>query len=200
VLACPAHRATHLLGWAPEIASDLAALEYASCATVNLVYPASTFSSPPESFGFFVGAREGLPILACSHVSVKFPDRVAAGQVLLRVFLGGARAPQAIDGDDETIGRRAHETLVPLLGLGAEPTLARVQRFPQSMPQFHVGYRRRVDGLAQRLESLSGLELAGGVMGAIGLPDCITSGESAARRGWDSARQAQDARLQTSRG
>jgi oxygen-dependent protoporphyrinogen oxidase len=55
------------------------------------------------------------------------------------------------------------------------------------MPQFAVGYRSRMKAMVERARRHPGLALAGGVMGAIGLPDCIASGEAAAESAFEHA-------------
>jgi oxygen-dependent protoporphyrinogen oxidase len=187
VLACPGYVSSRLLDWDAELGRDLAHLEYASCATVNLLYPASALGRKLDGFGFFVGRVERLPILACSYVNRKFPGRAPEGHVLLRAFLGGARDPHVMELDDDGLVRLAHDCLAQLLRIRGRPSFARARRFPTSMPQFAVGYRSRMKAMVERARRHPGLALAGGVMGAIGLPDCIASGEAAAESAFEHA-------------
>jgi oxygen-dependent protoporphyrinogen oxidase len=180
ILACPGFVSARLLSWSPGLNEELTRLEYASCATVNLVYPETALSRPLDNFGFFVGRTEGQPILACSHVSVKYPERVPRGRVLLRAFLGGARNPGVVDLADEGLVRLAHRSVAGLLKIEGSPLFTRAHRFPSSMPQYAVGYRRHRDAIVERSRRHPGLFPCGGVLGTIGLPDCIESGESAA--------------------
>jgi oxygen-dependent protoporphyrinogen oxidase len=180
ILACPGYAAAPLVSWDERLSGLLDSLEYASCATVNLVYREAAFVRPLDGFGFFCGQKEREPILACNHVSVKFPGRVANGRVLLRTFIGGAHDPQVLEQSDALLTERAHGAVARLLGIRGEPLLARAYRYPRAMPQFDVGYRERRDALVERAATLPGLYPAGGVLGSIGLPDCIQSGEAAA--------------------
>ena len=180
ILACPSHVSSRLLEWDAPLARDLARLEYASCATVNLAYPAAAVGRPLDGFGFFVGRSEKLPILACSHVSVKYPDRVPRDRILLRAFLGGARDPELLDRDDDALVALAHRTLSGLLRIESEPVFHRIHRFPASMPQYPVGYRSVMQTIVERVRRHPGLALSGGVLGAVGLPDCIATAEAAA--------------------
>ena len=133
-----------------------------------------------DGFGFFVGRNEKLPILACSHVSVKYPDRAPRDRILLRAFLGGARDPEILDRDDDALAALAHRTLSGLLRIEAEPVFQRIHRFPASMPQYPVGYRTVMQAIVERARHHRGLSLCGGVLGAVGLPDCVASAEAAA--------------------
>lgn len=181
VLTCPAPSTARIMGTLdPELAERLGELEYASCATVSLVYGGDALAKPLRSYGFFVPRGEKLPILACSHVSVKFPARVPEGMTLLRVFLGGAGQPEALEPDDEALAEMAHDSVARLLRLRGAPVLRRVTRFPESMPQYRVGQGRWIGWVRERTADHQGLFLAGSSVGARGLPDCVASGEEAA--------------------
>ncbi len=181
VLACPAPASSRVLAEVdPDLAESVAELEYASCATVTLAYPRGAIGAPLRSFGFFAPRAERLPLLACSYVSLKFDGRGPADTMVLRVFLGGAARPETLEGDDGRLVERAHATLAGLLGIEGRPVLSRVHRFPGSMPQYRVGQARWIAGIRARAERHPGLLFAGSVVGAMGLPDCIQSGEDAA--------------------
>jgi oxygen-dependent protoporphyrinogen oxidase len=187
ILACPSPQAAALLsGVDSALASELETLSYASCATVNLLYREGDLGRPLKSFGFFVPAQEGLPLVAVSFVSKKFRGRTRPGTVLLRAFLGGALRPGVLDHDDESLARLAHEELESVLPLKGAPLLAKTYRFSNALPQYEVGYPDRVRRIRERLEALPGLFLAGSALGAVGIPDCVASGESAALSAVDS--------------
>lgn len=182
VLACPAHAGASLLeGHHDTLAAELRTLRYASCATVSLVYERGDVAAPLDGFGFFVPRVENSPVLACSFVSVKFPDRAPAERVLLRVFLGGALHPETLEHDDTALVRIADEHVRGILEIGGSPVFSRTHRFPGSMPQYEVGWTRRLEAIREHAQSRAGLFLAGSAVGAFGLPDCISSGQRAAR-------------------
>ena len=163
-----------------ELSSALTELEYASCATVTLAYPLASIGAPLRSNGFFVPRSEKLPILACSYVSRKFEDRGPADTMVLRAFLGGATNPAVLEHDDDHLVSLTHATLARLLGIRHEPVLARVHRFPGSMPQYRPGQAKWIAGIRSRSQRHPGLFFAGSTLGAFGLPDCTQSGEDAA--------------------
>ena len=183
VLACPAFVSSRILKESdPDLAGALAGLSYASCATVTLAYPESAVALPSTGSGFFVPRTERLAILACSYVSRKFQGRAPHGVVVLRCFLGGAQNPGVLEREDGELADLAHATVGRLLRIAGKPSLARVHRFPESMPQYRVGQASRIEALQARAERRVGLQLAGSVVGANGIPDCIQSGEDAATR------------------
>ena len=198
ILAAPGFDAARLV--APvdlTLARDLAALDYASCATVHLLYRAERVRAPLSSYGFFVPRTAGLSILGCSYVSEKFKGRAPADRVLLRAFLGGARDPGILDRSDDERIETAHRTLAGLLQIEGDPEWARSHAHPRSMPQYVVGDRGRIERIDERMGSHPGLFVAGSVVGAVGLPDCIESGERTAARAlsWLAAFRTRAARI-----
>ena len=186
ILASPAHVSANLLRpLDPELAGALEVLPHAPCATINLVYPRSAVKRSLKGFGFFVPAIEGLSILACSYVSLKFPDRAPEDSLLMRVFVGGARKPHLLEYNDERLARLAHRTLVGLLRLEGEPRFQRVARYPMAMPQYPVGYAQTAQEIERRRERHPGLYLCGAVTGSFGLPDCVATGEKVAQQAFD---------------
>jgi oxygen-dependent protoporphyrinogen oxidase len=183
LLAVPAYwAAEQLRGLDPLLADGLAQIPYASSAVVSLGYARTQIAHRLDAFGVVVPHAEQRPMLAASFSSVKYPGRAPAGQVLIRVFLGGALNPQVLDGDDAQLQRIAHEELSALLGIAGDPLMACVCRWPRSMPQYHVGHLERLALIQQRLTQWPTLQLAGAAYEGVGIPACIHQGERAAER------------------
>ena len=100
--------------------------------------------------------------------------------MLLRVFAGrfGGRDVTR-DSDEELVELARHE--LRLLEIGAAPRLTRVHRWPRGMPQYVLGHPARLERIDAALAHHSGLALAGAAYRGVGIPDCIHSGEEAAR-------------------
>jgi oxygen-dependent protoporphyrinogen oxidase len=181
VVATPAPvAATLLAGLAPALAGELRGIDYASCATVTLVWPLASLRQPPRRQGFFVPRGAELPFVAAGFLHLKFPARVPAGLCAVRVFCGGGLHPEVAARRDDELAVAAAAALGPLLGATAPPTWSRVHRHPQSIPQKHVGHLAQVERIRQAARVHPRLVLAGGPLGAYGLPDAIAAGEAAA--------------------
>jgi oxygen-dependent protoporphyrinogen oxidase len=186
VVASPAHRSARLLASVDAgVSSELAAIPYASSATVSLAFREADFGKPLDGFGFVVPAVESRGIIACTYSSMKYSGRAPEGHVLLRAFVGGALQQQRFDDDDATMLANVREELADLLGITAEPLLARVHRHAQAMPQYQVGHLDRMARIDARLAKHPGLALCGNAYRGVGIPDCIRSAEEAAERVWD---------------
>jgi oxygen-dependent protoporphyrinogen oxidase len=183
ILACPAHATARLLeSIDAELASELAAIRYASSATMTLAFRSEQVANVPDGFGFVVPALERRRILAVTVSSLKFENRAPAGHVLLRAFLGGAMHPHVYAMPDDDLREAVVQDLRELMGVRGEPLLCELYRWPNSMPQYPVGHLDRVGRIRQRLREHSGLLIAGNALGGVGVPDCIASAEAAAEQ------------------
>lgn len=181
IVALPAPLAARLVERLDaELSSQLAGIAYAGCVIVVTAYAREQFARPLEGFGFVVPECERRSILACSYSSEKFPGRAPEGQVLLRVFLGGACHPEMEALSDDELRSIVARELRELLGVRAAPHFAEVYRWSGAMPQYHVGHLDRVAAIERRLEHLPGLRLCGNAYAGVGVPQCIHQGEQAA--------------------
>ena len=181
ILAAPAPRLASLLeSLLPEAARTLAAIPFASSATLLLGYRRQDVAHPLSGYGLVVPRTEGLRCSACSFFSTKFPGRAPEGHVLLRVFLGGVRDPEVLALDDAALTHIVQEELRPVLGLRCAPVLARVYRWPGATPQMEVGHLERMAELERRLAEIPGLILTGAGIRVTGLPDTVAEGFRAA--------------------
>jgi oxygen-dependent protoporphyrinogen oxidase len=183
ILASPAYQSAEILrSVAADLSDQLEGIPYASTATVNLAYGQTDFPRPLDSFGFVVPASEKRKIMACTFSSLKYPQRAPVGQILLRAFVGGSLQPVLLQNDDATIVRDVCEELKSLLGVNSTPLFSRIQRHPDSMPQYHLGHPERTKRIEAALEKFAGLALAGSAYHGVGISDCVRTGEEAAER------------------
>lgn len=166
ILACGANVSASLLTGA--LSSVLSAIPYSSAVIVALGFRRSAFQHPAKGFGFLVPKRERKRLMACTWVGNKFPFRTPDDMTLLRCFFGGNPA----EGDEQMVAW-AMEELGTILGLRAQPVFSRVNRWPNSMPQYTVGHASRMAELQHELRGRPGLHLIGNAYSGIGLPDCV---------------------------
>ena len=181
-LALTAPQAARLLtGLDPELAAGLRDIPYASSAVVTLACNRADIAHPLNGMGFVVPAVERRNLIACSFSSIKFAGRAPEGKVLLRAFVGGALQQEQALWPDARLRDAVLQDLRLLLGLTGTPTLCHVSRHPSAMPQYHVGHLARVQHLEAAARRWPGLALAGNAYHGVGVPDCIRSGDAAAR-------------------
>ncbi len=182
IVTLPTPAAARLLRPVDEaLGARLGEIEYAGCSVVCMGVAESQIARPIDGFGFVVPSIEGRRIIAASFTSYKFPGRAPAGRAILRVFIGGALQPHLADFDDQQLVAIACEELADLVGLRGEPEFATVARWPQRMPQYHVGHLDRIAAIDAAAQGV-GVELAGAAYRGVGVPQCVRSGEQAAER------------------
>lgn len=171
------------------LADALHAVPHASATTVTFAFDRAAVAHPLDAYGVIVPAVERRRILAMTWASEKWPHRAPEGQVLIRVFVAGPGEGSATTEDvaseltergDDAVTRTALRELRALLGVTGEPRFAIVSRFPRAMPRYLVHHEETRAAVAQRLEALPGLQLAGNALSGVGIPHAIASGHRAA--------------------
>ena len=166
----------------PHLSTALQQIEYASSAIVVSGHRLADIRHPLDAFGLVIPHAEGRKILAVSFSSRKFPDRAPPDHVLLRTFIGGALQPELLQQSDEQLLQTVRDELGELLGVRGDPDFMRVYRYRQAMPQYHVGHLEQVAKIEEFSREHPGIALAGIACRGVGVPDAISSGESAAEQ------------------
>jgi oxygen-dependent protoporphyrinogen oxidase len=183
IIALPAPAAANVLRIvSPALSSELAAIAYTSSITVGLGYDQAVRQSLPRGFGFLVPRSEGKLLLAATFVHNKFPHRAPEDRALLRCFFAGLNAERIWSlSEDEIVGIVRNE-LQQIVGLHAAPLFARIYKWKAAMAQYAVGHLERLQRIDKLRQKLPSLALAGNAYRGIGIPDCIRSGQEAAKQ------------------
>jgi oxygen-dependent protoporphyrinogen oxidase len=181
IVAAPAFAASSLLSTVDARVSALCAeVPYISTASVALAWKRSDVAHPLSGSGFVVARRENaLRITACTWVSSKWDARAPQDMALLRIFIGGAHDPHAVDLSDDELISVAVRDLGPILGISAAPVFGRAYRWRRAGAQHNVGHLARMREIDVRLGDHGGLLVAGSGFRSIGIPDCIAGGRAA---------------------
>ena len=181
VLATPAPATADLVAELdPPLATELRSIPHASSAIVTLAYVRAGVPHRLDAHGYVVPRAERRPVLACTWTSAKWAGRAPEGTALLRVFVGRLGQEGVLAGSDDDLIALARAEIRSTIGVTSTPTLTRVHRWPNGMPQYTLGHLDRLAAMERRLAALPGLFLAGSGYRGVGLPDCIASGEAAA--------------------
>jgi len=174
VVATPPQIASDLLRPLSEVAAnEMSAIEMASTAIVVMAVPKANITGDIETFGFVVPLHENRRILAGSFASHKFAGRAPEDHVLIRVFIGGAMQPELLRLSDEELVQVAREELGELIGLHGDPTLVRVVRWNDAMPQYHIGHLDRVERIEREIAKIDGLSLVNNGLHGVGIAPLI---------------------------
>lgn len=182
IVALPGLAAANVVRMAsPDLAAELAAVQYTSSITVGLGYDREVRQSLPPGFGFLVPRSEGKQLLAATFVHNKFPHRTPDDRALLRCFFAGKNAEEVWPLSDEQIVGIVRKELQEIVDLGAEPLFARVYKWKSAMAQYGVGHLDRLERIEHLRKQIPGFALAGNAYRGIGVPDCVRSGRDAVK-------------------
>ena len=183
VLATPAPVASDLLAdLAPQASWQLATIPYVSSATVSMSFREADVGVESGGRGFVVPRVEELDLTAVTWSSRKFASRAPQDSVLMRGFVGRAGNEGPAFLPDDQIIELVRRDLARITGLRANPLFAKVYRWHNTMPQYHVGHSRLVRDVEREVSSVAGLAVVGAAYHGVGIPDCITSASFAAGR------------------
>lgn len=191
VLATPAAVTAELLRTVSEdcicrhcqsAASELSQIEAASAAIAVLCVPKAQIARLPSQFGFVVPPIENRKILAVSFASHKYPIRCPEDHSIIRVFVGGALQSELLERSDEQILELVRGELAELIGMTGQETLARVVRWNNAMPQYHVGHLDRVAKIEQEIDQIPHLELATNALRGVGIAPVIAAAKRVAEK------------------
>ena len=181
VVAVPAFAAAELLSELdPDLAATHAEIPYASSVLVTLGYMGQDAVHSLAGYGYVIPRAESSDVLACTWTSSKWEGRAPGAHVLIRVYAGRFGDRGLTTESDEDLVALAREEM-RRLGIDARPMLVRVHRWPRGMPQYVLGHTERLERIDAALARHPGLALAGAAYRGVGIPDCIHSGEEAAR-------------------
>jgi oxygen-dependent protoporphyrinogen oxidase len=183
ILATPAHPTARLLeSIAPEPATDLASLDYASAAMVTLAVSKKSLGVPLDASGFLVAQTDPLPTLtACSWASAKWAHLDDPEVAFLRVSAGKFGDTHALELDDPSLVEALGVDLETTMGINAPPLASRVTRWIDGLPQYQPGHPARVAAWRAGVSAEApGIHLAGAAYDGLGLPACIRQGRQAA--------------------
>lgn len=161
---------------APEAASAFGSIRYGGSAVVVLRYPDGSLVRTTDGSGFLVDPEEGLATAACSWYSAKWPQ-LTGGHVVLRAVVTD---PKRLAASDDDLSERVVAEMDHVMGARTEPDLVRMKRWEQALPIFKPGHHDMIRAALEHLPT--NVAVAGAFLGAVGIPDCVESGEAAARR------------------
>ncbi|WP_149497672.1 protoporphyrinogen oxidase [Roseiconus lacunae] len=161
-------------------ARGMASIESASAAIVVLCLAKSQVRRLPDKFGIVVPSAEQRHALAISFASHKYPSRCPQDHVIARVFFGGALQATDLERSDDDLIELAKRELGELIGLEGVPTIAKVVRWNNAMPQYHVGHLNRADQIESAVEQIPNLQLATNALRGVGIAPLIARAKAIA--------------------
>ncbi|MBM6617185.1 protoporphyrinogen oxidase [Bacillus suaedaesalsae] len=149
-----------------------------SVATVAMAYPLDAINQKLEGTGFVVSRNSPYTITACTWTHKKWPHTTPEGKALLRCYVGKAMDEEIVFKSDDEIIQAVKSDLFTILGITEDPDFIEITRWKESMPQYMVGHKERVEKMKAGVrEKLPNLYVTGSSFEGLGLPDCINQGK-----------------------
>jgi len=180
ILTVPAH-ALGKLPFGHELGSRLEPLQsinYPPVSVLSLAFKRSDVAHPLNGFGALVPECENRKILGVLFPSSVFQGRAPDDEVLLTAFIGGERQPQLASADTESLQALVLDELGKLLGVRGQPTFRHHRHWPRAIPQYKLGYGKKLEKIRQIEKDHPGLKLAGNYRTGISLTYCIEAAMS----------------------
>jgi oxygen-dependent protoporphyrinogen oxidase len=169
--------------FAPEAAGHMAQIDWSSSANVSVAFRRADLKAPLKGFGFIIPKLENRRINATTYSSIKWSHRAPDDSIMMRAFLGGGNREELVyDLDDAAMIKTVLEELDAIVGIKAEPQLARVYRWNKAMPKYTVGHLDRMTILDREIAAHPGLYLIGCSYKGIGVGGCVQESQIAAEK------------------
>jgi oxygen-dependent protoporphyrinogen oxidase len=183
IVATPAPVAAALLTTLDdELAELLRGIRYASVTVLHAGIARDAVGHPLDGAGFLAPRGESATLTGNLWMSTLFSDRAPPGKVLLTSYLGGARAPQVADWDNERILDEVLRTLRPLMDIKSDPEMVRIDRHREALPLYHGAYQARMQAITNRLQYIPGLHLEANYRGGVSVRDRLARGHAVANQ------------------
>lgn len=157
-------------------------LPYAPLSVVALGFSDEQVGHPLDGFGMLIPEAENRKTLGVLFSSSLFPGRSPENHQLLTCFIGGARNPQLAEKPKHELQEIVLSEISELLDISGTPKYSHFRFWPQTIPQYEVGYDQFLNQIAQIEKQNKGLFIKGNFRGGVSVPDCILSGFETAKK------------------
>jgi protoporphyrinogen/coproporphyrinogen III oxidase len=196
LLTAPAAATGRLISGLVHSATEFARLPYASVAVITLAVKGIQTGTS----GVLAGPRELPTINAVTYSSAKWSWVAERAQQawgpdvgIVRVSIGRHREAAILQLSDRALIERTFAEATRLPGWERSALLhGAASRWGGSLPQYAVGHRELVARLRADVAGTAGLAVAGAALDGIGIPACLGSARTAARKLAADLRQARD--------
>ena len=161
--------------------SVLSGIEYVPVAVVSLGYRREDVGHSLDGFGFLVPRSSGLRTLGTVWNSSLFPGRAPAGHVLLTSFVGGATDPPAAALSGDALAQLVHREIASVLQIRAAAMFSHVQTYRRALPQYNIGYEKRLGALEKLRRDFPGLFFVGNYLRGPAIGNCVDQAKETAQ-------------------
>jgi oxygen-dependent protoporphyrinogen oxidase len=160
----------------------LAKLRYSGVVRIMFGFERRQMKQPLEGFGFLVPRSEHFHLLGSVFCSSVYRGSAPQDHVSFLCFIGGARQPDLVDMDPDTLTARVLRELQQVTGVQGEPVFNSYLKIPQAIPQYELGHGEFCSLLDYAEQVTGTLLFAGNYRSGISVSDSLASGWNAAEK------------------
>ena len=156
-----------------KVSSFFSKIETVGLAVVNIGFKEDCL--PCNGFGYLIPSGEKDEVLGVVFDSKIFPSQNQNfSETRVSVMIGGAFHPETLKKSKEECARIALHALKSHLKIDELADYVNVTKYPQTIPQYHVGHINRVEELENFLEAnYPQVTLLGNYLHGVAVNDCI---------------------------
>lgn len=182
ILATPAPETARIIEPCDaELAALLRTIAYAPMRVVGMAFRKDEVPAL-DGVGVLAARGQGVRILGALFTSTMFPAQAPGGTAYVRVFLGGAGDPQAVELDEATVCTIVRADLATVLGIAAEPIAYHQVSWSRAIPQYALEHRSTLGRIDVRVAGHRGLALTGNAYRGIGVGETVRDALAVAQR------------------
>ena len=151
-------------------------LPYAPLSVVALGFTDEQIGHPLDGFGMLIPEVENRKTLGVLFSSSLFPGRAPKNHQLLTCFIGGARKPKLAEQSKQELQSVVLSEISEILEISGQPVFSHHTFWPNTIPQYEVGYDQFLNRIEEIENRNSGLFIRGNFWGGVSVPDCILTG------------------------
>ncbi|MDT8415852.1 MAG: protoporphyrinogen oxidase [Flavobacteriaceae bacterium] len=156
-----------------QLSSIFKSIVYPPVLVYVLAYKKTDIGQALDGFGFLIPEKEKKSFLGAIWNSVIFPDRYDNTHAVFTLFVGGARSPEILHEDVESIKKRVRQEFESLMKIENAPVFENHKMWESAIPQYNLGYienERYFDAFEKKFP---GIFLGGNYRGGISVGDSI---------------------------
>ena len=174
--AIPSYRAA-LIFDDSQLSRHLNNIYYPPVKVLYLGFNKADIGQPLDGFGFLIPEKEKKMFLGAIWSSTIFPNRTTDEMAAFTLFIGGARSPELLDNDNDTLIHAVIREFKKIMNIDKDPVYIKDRLWPKAIPQYRLGYIEHEQYFERFEADNPGIFLSGNFRGGISVADCIINSE-----------------------
>ena len=170
----PAYQAVSVFdAYDNRLSRHLRAIYYPPVQVLYLGFRKESIGRELDGFGFLIPKNENKTFLGAVWNSVIFPQRSDKEQAAFTLFIGGARSPELVNGNGESIINQVLKEFMEIMQISQDPLFVKKKIWTKAIPQYNLAHNEHEKYFDTFEREHPGIILSGNYRGGISVGDCI---------------------------